>query len=194
MGRGIEFDYDKAIDKATRLFWKTGYSNTSLRDLLKVMNIGEGSFYNTVKSKKNLYLECLKHYRATVMSQRETALFSQTSAKLGVRALFKTVLDQMDDPKRPGLCLMAGSISRDVLDEKEIREYIVGEGMASGGRFVELLRSAQEAGELPKQFKPAIVAQIIGTYIQGMSRAALISYDRQRIERQVEVLLTGLGL
>jgi len=78
MGRGIEFDYDKAIDKATRLFWKTGYSNTSLRDLLKVMNIGEGSFYNTVKSKKNLYLECLKHYGATVMSQRETALFSQS--------------------------------------------------------------------------------------------------------------------
>ena len=194
MGRGIEFDYDKAIDKATRLFWKTGYSNTSLRDLLKVMNIGEGSFYNTVKSKKNLYLECLKYYRATVMSRRETALFSQTSAKLGVRALFKTVLDEMDDPKRPGLCLMAGSISRDVLDAKEIREYIVGEGVASEGRFVELLRSAQEAGELPKQFKPAVVAQIIGTYIQGMSRAALISYDRQMIERQVEVLLTGLGL
>ena len=194
MGRGIEFDYDKTIARATGLFWKTGYSNTSLRDLLKVMNIGEGSFYNTVKSKKNLYLECLKHYRATVMSQRETALFSQTSAKLGVRALFKTVLDQMDDPKRPGLCLMAGSISRDVLDEKEIREYIVGEGVASGGRFVELLRSAQEAGELPKEFEPAVVAQIIGTYIQGMSRAALISYDRQRIERQVEVLLTGLGL
>src|SRR5215471_3814182 len=194
MGRGIEFDYDKAIDRATRVFWKTGYSNTSLRDLLKAMKIGEGSFYNTVKSKKNLYLECLKHYRATAMRQRETALFSQTSAKLGVRALFKTVLDQMDDPKRPGLCLMAASISRAVLDEKEIREYIVGEGAASGGRFVELLRSAQEAGELPKEFEPAVVAQIVGTYIQGMSRAALISYDRQSIERQVEVLLTGLGL
>lgn len=194
MGRRIEFDYDKAIARATRLFWKTGYSNTSLRDLLKVMNIGEGSFYNTVKSKRNLYLECLKHYRVTVLSQRETALFSQTSAKLGVRALFKTVLDQMDDPKRPGLCLMAGSMSRDVLDEKEIREYIVGESVAAGGRFVALLRSAQQAGELPKEFEPAVVAQIIGTYIHGMSRAALISYDRQRIERQVEVLLTGLGL
>jgi TetR/AcrR family transcriptional regulator, transcriptional repressor for nem operon len=110
MGRGIEFDYDKAIDRATRVFWKTGYSNTSLRDLLRAMKIGEGSFYNTVKSKKNLYLECLKHYRATVINERHTALFSQKSAKLGVRALFKTVLDQMDDPKRPGLCLMAGSL------------------------------------------------------------------------------------
>jgi len=194
MGRGIEFDYDKAIDRATRVFWKTGYSNTSLRDLLRAMKIGEGSFYNTVKSKKNLYLECLKHYRATVINERHTALFSQKSAKLGVRALFKTVLDQMDDPKRPGLCLMAGSLSRDVLDEKDIREYIVGESAASGGRFIGLLKSAQESGELPKELDPTAVVQIILTYIQGMSRAAQISYDRQRIERQVEVLLKGLGL
>ena len=194
MGRGIEFDYDKAIDRATRVFWKTGYSNTSLRDLLRAMKIGEGSFYNTVKSKKNLYLECLKHYRATVINERHTALFSQKSAKLGVRALFKTVLDQMDDPKRPGLCLMAGSLSRDVLDEKDLREYIVGESAASGGRFIGLLKSAQESGELSKELDPTAVAQIILTYIQGMSRAAQISYDRQRIERQVEVLLKGLGL
>ena len=194
MGRGIGFDYDKAIDRATRVFWKTGYSNTSLRDLLKAMKIGEGSFYNTLKSKKNLYLQCLKHYRATVINERQTALFSQKSVKLGIRALFKTVLDQMDDPKRPGLCLMAGSLSRDVLDEKDLREYIVGEGAASGGRFIELLKSAQESGELPRELDPTAVAQIIMTYVQGMSRAALISYDRQRIERQVEVLLKGLGL
>ena len=194
MGRGIEFDYDKAIDRATRVFWKTGYSNTSLRDLLRAMKIGEGSFYNTVKSKKNLYLECLKHYRATVINERHTALFSQKSAKLGVRALFKTVLDQMDDPKRPGLCLMAGSLSRDVLDEKDLREYIVGESAASGGSFIGLLKSAQESGELSKELDPTAVAQIILTYIHGMSRAAQISYDRQRIERQVEVLLKGLGL
>src|SRR5258705_4676357 len=151
MGRGIEFDYDKAIARATRLFWKTGYSNTSLRDLLKVMNIGEGSFYNTVKSKKNLYLECLKHYGATVMSQRETALFSQTSAKLGVRALFKTVLDQMDDPKRPGLCLMAGKIFPAVRDEKKNRECILGEGGASGGPLVGLLRSPRERRRPPQE-------------------------------------------
>jgi TetR/AcrR family transcriptional repressor of nem operon len=194
MGRGIEFDYGKAIDRATRVFWKTGYSNTSLRDLLRAMKIGEGSFYNTVKSKKNLYLECLKHYRATVINERHTALFSQKSAKLGVRALFKTVLDQMDDPRRPGLCLMAGSLSRDVLDEKDLREYIVGESAASGGSFIGLLKSAQESGELPKELDPTAVVQIILTYIQGMSRAAQISYDRQRIERQVEVLLKGLGL
>ena len=81
MARALEFDYDKAIDKATRVFWKKGYSGTSLRDLLKAMGIGEGSFYNTLKSKKQLYLECLKRYNDTVGRRRGEALFSPSSAK-----------------------------------------------------------------------------------------------------------------
>ncbi|TMV50485.1 helix-turn-helix transcriptional regulator, partial [Thioclava sp. BHET1] len=46
MGRGISFDYDRAIDRATRQFWRTGYAGTSLRDLLAATGLGEGSFYN----------------------------------------------------------------------------------------------------------------------------------------------------
>ena len=103
MARPLEFDYDKAIDKATRVFWKNGYSGTSLRDLLKAIGIGEGSFYNTLKSKKQLYLECLKRYNDTVGRRRAAALFSPSSAKEGVRGLFRTVLDDLrrsTDPAR----------------------------------------------------------------------------------------------
>ena len=35
MARTLEFDYDTTLDRATRLFWKSGYAGTSLRDLLK---------------------------------------------------------------------------------------------------------------------------------------------------------------
>src|SRR5215813_5942952 len=87
LARALEFDYDKAIDKATRVFWKNGYSGTSLRDLLKAIGIGEGSFYNTLKSKKQLYLKCLKRYNNTVGRRRAEALFSPSSAKEGGRGL-----------------------------------------------------------------------------------------------------------
>jgi TetR/AcrR family transcriptional regulator, transcriptional repressor for nem operon len=70
MARTLEFDYTNALDKATRLFWKTGYAGTPLRDLLKSMGIGEGSFYNTLKSKQRAYLESLKYYNATVGHRR----------------------------------------------------------------------------------------------------------------------------
>src|SRR5204863_8906423 len=94
-------------------------------DLRKGMKIGEGSFYNTLQSKRNAYLECLKHYNATVGRQRSEAFFSAPTAALGMRALFKTVLDCLDDPNTPSrVCLMAGSITREVLAEPPLRKYV----------------------------------------------------------------------
>src|SRR5438046_10355033 len=95
----IEFDYDRAIDRATRLFWKKGYANASLRDLLAVMGIGAGSFYNTIGSQRRLYLECLKHYNDTVSRRRLNALLSKDSVQTGMRASSKTDLDELDDPQ-----------------------------------------------------------------------------------------------
>ena len=194
MARALEFDYDKAIDKATRIFWKKGYSETSLRDLLKAMGIGEGSFYNTLKSKKQLYLECLKHYNDTVGRRRATALFSPSSAKQGVRGLFKTVLDDLDDPKTPRVCLIARSVSSDVLAENDLKKFVQADMAVFVGAFAERLSSAKRAGEFPAAFDPDVVAQVIGTYLQGLFRTALLSYDRPQLERQVDLFLTSLGL
>jgi TetR/AcrR family transcriptional regulator, transcriptional repressor for nem operon len=195
MARTLEFDYTNAVDKATRVFWKTGYAGTSLRDLLRTMSIGEGSFYNTLKSKKHAYLESLKHYNATVGRQRGEAFFSAPTAKLGVRALFKAVLDCLDDPKAPSrLCLMAGSITREVLAESDLRKYVQQQMSMLAEGMTARLTTDQEGGLLPLDFDPRIVVPIIITYLQGMFRMALVSYDRPQFERQIDVFLTGLGL
>jgi TetR/AcrR family transcriptional repressor of nem operon len=194
VARALEFDYDKAIDKATRIFWKKGYSGTSLRDLLKGMRIGEGSFYNTLKSKKQLYVECLKHYNDTVGRRRFTALFSQASAKEGVRGLFRTVLDDLDDPRIPRVCLIARSVSSDILSETDLGELVQSDMAALFGAFSERLKFAKDTGELPPEFEPEVVGQIIGTYFQGLFRTALLCHDRPQLERQVDLFLTSIGL
>jgi TetR/AcrR family transcriptional repressor of nem operon len=195
MARTLEFDLENALEKATRLFWKSGYVGTSLRDLLKSMGIGEGSFYNTLKSKKHVYLESLKHYNATVGRQRGEALFSAPTAKLGVRALFQSVLDCLDDPKAPSrLCLMAGSLTREVLAESDLRKYVEQQMSMLAEGMIARLTADKESGLLPPDFEPQIVVPIIVTYLQGIFRMALVSYDRPTFEQQINVFLTGLGL
>ena len=195
MARTLEFDYTNALERATRAFWKAGYASTSLRDLLRSMRIGEGSFYNTLKSKKLAYLESLKHYNATVGRERGEALLSAPTGKLGVRALFQSVLDCLDDPKAPSrLCLMAGSITHEVLAEADLRKYIQQQITALQEGMAARLTADREAGLLPTDFDPQIVVPIIVTYLQGMFRIALLSYDRSQFERQIAVFLTGLGL
>jgi TetR/AcrR family transcriptional regulator, transcriptional repressor for nem operon len=194
LARALEFDYAGALERATQTFWRTGYANTSLRDLLKAMGIGEGSFYNTMKSKKNAYLECLKHYDATVSLRRVQAFASAPTAALGVRALFQTIFECLDDPAAPRVCLMAGALTPDVLAETELRTYIEDQVSSWTEQMVSRFEADKERGILPKSFDPQAVVHIIVTYIQGLWRVALVSYDRRKLQIQVDTFLTSLGL
>ena len=62
------------------------------------------------------------------------------------------------------------------------------------GAFSNRLKSAKDTGELPPQFEAEVVAQIIATYLQGLIRTALLSYDRSKLEQQADLFLTSLGL
>jgi TetR/AcrR family transcriptional regulator, transcriptional repressor for nem operon len=194
VGRRRAFDYDQAIDSATRLFWANGYATTSLRDLLEVMRIGEGSFYNTVKSKKNLYLQCLGHYNDTITRRRWEALLAESSIAEGVRAYFTAVLDDLDDPAIPSICLMAASLSTDVLAVEDLRSYVLNEVQTLQTALTGRLRDAVHDGELPANFDAETAAQIVVTYLQGLFRVVRVLSDRPELENQIEVLLTGLGL
>jgi TetR/AcrR family transcriptional repressor of nem operon len=190
----IEFDYARAVERATQLFWKKGYSKTSLRDLLKVMGIGEGSFYNTFRSKRRLYLECLKHYNDTVSRRRLHALLSPSSGKAGVRAFFKNVLDELDNPKIPSVCMLAGSLSSDVLAERELGRTVLSDMKDFSAAFQERLESAKQRGELPENFNATVGAQLLVTFLLGLFRVIRVLQNRSEVERQLEMLLTGLGL
>jgi TetR/AcrR family transcriptional repressor of nem operon len=195
MARAIAFDYDRALDRATWLFWKSGYAGTSLRDLLKIMDIGEGSFYNTLKSKKQLYLACVRRYEETEGRKRGQALMSASTASRGIHALFGMVLDCLDNPSTPSrLCMMAAMASEEVLSEPDLRK-LVEDGLGSfHARLVERLSQDRDEGRLPATLDPHVTASVVVTYLQGIWRMALVDYDRPRFERQIDAFLTALGL
>ncbi len=194
MGRKLEFNYERAVERATGVFWAKGYSAASMRDLLKAMRIGEGSFYHLFGSKNRLYLECLNHYNETVTRRRLEALDAERSVHKGIRNFFKGLIDDLDNPKRPHVCLMARSLSSDVLDEAEL-----GASVKSGMRFFEeritaRLEKAKRAGELPSSFQAEISAQIIFTFLQGYFRVVKVLKPREEMWRQIELLLDRLGV
>jgi TetR/AcrR family transcriptional regulator, transcriptional repressor for nem operon len=188
------FDYAGAINEATRLFWAKGYSNASLRALLKVMKIGEGSFYNSFKSKKHLYLLCLKHYHRSLTSKRWQVFAAEPSVRKAIRRFFAVVLDDLDDPKVPNVCLMAASLSNDVLSSRDLRKHVLDEMRTMQEMLFQRLQQAKAAGELPAAFDAAVAAEVVVTYLQGFYRVVRVLHDREHMERQIETLLKGLGL
>ena len=195
MAHVIAFDYGQAVDRAMGLFWHNGYAGTSLRELLRVMGIGEGSFYNSFKSKKRLYTACLDRYEETEGAKRGRALMSAATASQGIRALFGVVLDCLDDPQTPSrLCMMAAMVSEEVLADAELRRRVEEGTSKLVERIAERLDRDRAAGVLPDGLDPRATAMVISTYAQGLWRMAMVSYDRPRFEAQTDLFLTALGL
>ncbi|MFC0397480.1 TetR/AcrR family transcriptional regulator [Paraburkholderia rhizosphaerae] len=195
MGRKISFDYDRALDAATLLFWKNGYAETALRDLLEAMEIGEGSFYNTLKSKKNLYLLCLQRYQEKELHARVHALASAPTAALGIRAFFGRILDRLDNPNSPSrLCMFAAMAEEEVLAEPDLRKRAEKGLDDVRTLFLARLTHDRDEGVLAPSLNPPVVAAVITTYLQGLWRMALVGYDRGGFEQQIETFLSGMGL
>jgi TetR/AcrR family transcriptional regulator, transcriptional repressor for nem operon len=189
-----QFDYNEVMTAATRQFWAKGYSNTSLRGLLGAMKIGEGSFYNTFRSKQHLYRLCLRHYHEQLTRRRWEVFAGEPSVRKAIRLFYAAVLDDLDDPKVPNVCLMAASLSSDVLSSRELRTYVLREMKTMQQMLERRFEQAKASGELPAVFDCAVAAQIIVTYLQGFYRVVRVLNDRPQMERQIEVLLRGLGL
>ena len=60
MARPKEFDRDSALRKAIRLFSQQGFAATSTDDLMRAMDVGRRSMYDTFGDKRALFLKALE--------------------------------------------------------------------------------------------------------------------------------------
>ena len=194
MGRKLEFDYERAVERATKVFWAKGYSAASMRDLLGAMGIGEGSFYHLFGSKNRLYLQCLRHYNDTVTRRRLESLETEPSVHKGLRNFFRGLMDDLDNPKRPYVCLMSRSLYSDVLQEAELASSVKSEMKLFEECLSARLEKAKAASELPSTFQAQISASIIFTFLQGYFRVVKVLKPREEMWEQIETLLTKMGL
>ena len=66
MGRHKEFDPDKAINDALLVFWRKGYFDASLKDLIEGTGVNNYGLYSVFGSKRGLFLEAFKRYSSEV--------------------------------------------------------------------------------------------------------------------------------
>lgn len=74
MARPREFDPNTVIEKAMHVFWKHGYQDASMPDLLEGMGLTRGSLYKAFKDKRSLYLKVLECYEGAAVKAGVAAL------------------------------------------------------------------------------------------------------------------------
>jgi AcrR family transcriptional regulator len=110
-GRPREFDEDKVLDAAMRVFWAKGYAATSIDDILQATGLSKPSLYAAFGGKAKLYRTVLGRFVGAIASAEIAALAdpAQPPGKALAASLKKTGQRLLRDDTPHG-CMVAGSI------------------------------------------------------------------------------------
>jgi TetR/AcrR family transcriptional regulator, transcriptional repressor for nem operon len=188
MARPKEFDPASALDKAMRLFWHSGYEDTSLEALMRKMGIARQSLYDTFGDKRSLYLKALAHYRDQTNSQMKKMLKEIPSVKDGFAKLLYGLAAETREQHGRGCLLLSANLQGDTRDAV-LRDFLQDNQVKVEAIFVEALRRAQTEGELATKEDPEAVARFFVVTIQGMRALARLTSDRKALEQVAQVAL-----
>src|ERR1700758_4336880 len=123
MARPKEFDPERALAKAMNLFWRLGYANTSLEELMREMGIARQSLYDTFGDKRALYLKAMAFYRERTNSSLRQSLISAPTVKEGFTRVLLGLVAETRDQHARGCLLLSANMERAV-DDEEIARFL----------------------------------------------------------------------
>jgi TetR/AcrR family transcriptional regulator, transcriptional repressor for nem operon len=167
IGRPKNFDQQVALQAATHLFWRRGYTATSLDDLLGVMSLSKSSFYAEFKSKEALYRTCLKGYQQLIVSHLDQTRSASSSLRDFLDAVFQEAIDDATsgDPKG---CLIVNSAVEFGQHRKQFTEDVRLALEAVQKALEAAIQMAIRNGEFATPSSPKLLAKAITTLMSGV--------------------------
>lgn len=193
MARTKNFDEIKALESAMLLFWKKGYSATSMKELEKVMGLTITSIYNAFGNKRALFEKALNYYLQHILNKFIESLDNADSPENALKAVMMEVIHLHFNPSCPGGCLVVFSILENEQHDDRIRNILSSALNLLRERIVQRLESDQEKGRVASGIDCHSIANHITALITGMTTMAKADFAKNELERlinnAVELLL-----
>jgi AcrR family transcriptional regulator len=151
------------------VFWKQGYHDTSLDDLLEAMGIQRGSFYNTFRSKKQTYLRAIDRYADFMANGGPYTHAAQMEPGFGaLTALANDYIDSVTSGTEPRGCFLVHVAKEHRGHDPAIRQAIIAGIEKMRGIVTRSVEAAQRDGDLPSDASPEHLALLFMAVAWGI--------------------------
>ncbi|WP_415881913.1 TetR/AcrR family transcriptional regulator [Neptuniibacter sp. QD72_48] len=192
MARPAEFDRTDVLEKAMNVFWRTGYSATSVTDLVNATKLKPGSLYGAFQSKRGLFLEVIDTYAARSLNRVSSVMEDAETPLKGIEQFFKCFCDDLVHDRLGKGCLMVNTMLELATEDDEIRERVGGYLSQVETYFTNALTQAQEQGLLDKQQSPEDLATYLMTNIWGLRVLSSKRPDQSKYDAVITNMLKAL--
>ncbi|WP_033214576.1 TetR/AcrR family transcriptional regulator [Kitasatospora phosalacinea] len=166
-GRPRAFDFDEALERAMRVFWRHGYEGTALSDLTAAMGVNRPSLYAAYGNKEALFLRCLERYHRGPARHAREAL-AEPTARAVAEHLLRGTVEVVTREEGPGCLLVHGALATG-----PGAEGVRAESAARRAAHREALRARFEqaalAGEFPPGTDPGVLADHLAALTYGLA-------------------------
>jgi AcrR family transcriptional regulator len=187
-GRPREFDTEKALAAALRVFWSKGYEGASMADLTEAMGITKPSLYAAFGNKEELFAKTLDLYERDKLAYVSQA-FKEPTARAVAEHLLRGSLDMLTGQGCPGGCLAVTNSVACGTEAQSVREQVLARAAVVKKALTERFEQAQREGDLPPHVDPQGLTAHLMAVLQGMSVQAGAGATRQELERLVSTSL-----
>jgi len=191
LGRPREFDREAALDAAMRLFWRKGFGDTSLEDLLKVMRLSKSSFYAAFKNKADVFRESMKHYCDLMLAEMGKKLLHAHSGRAFIEEVLSIALHEARE-KRANGCLIINSAAefgqrhstfcRDVRESLALFERL----------FQQAVLRGQSEGDITSKTDAATLGTYLCSSLGGLRTMAKVGTPPEKIQAVIPNILKAL--
>jgi TetR/AcrR family transcriptional repressor of nem operon len=186
------FSEEEALEKAMMIFWKKGYHDTSIQDLVDNLGINRASLYDTFGGKKKLFDSVFEYYRKSGNEGLREVLNSQDNVKETFRMIFRHVIEgDMADPDNKG-CLVANTTTELLPHDSELNSVITRHKESVEKIFYDFLLLGVERGELSVEKDLKTMASLLYTLLTGLRVTGKTRPDQKESMASVDAVLSLL--
>ena len=193
MPRSREFEPQQALQKAMTLFWRKGYLDTSLDDLVAETGVSRYGLYGAFGDKQALFLAALDHYRDTVVTHLLGAMEASDGSLADIRRYFTTLLEATSLPIGRLGCLICNTAVELAPLDGPLSGKVAAHLARMTNAFRNALNNARQRGDVPAELDVAAYADYLTGVALGLMTGARASLDRDVLRRFVDVALAALG-
>jgi len=167
-GRPREFDIDRALDGAIRVFSRRGYHATSVGDLTDAMELAQGSLYKAFKDKKAVFIATMERYRIMQTERFEAAVAGYNTGNERLRAGLMFYAERSHGGAGSDGCLVVGAAADLAALDDDIA-VVVERAVKARERIVaRLVAEGQKDGSVHSKADPDDLARAMLCMMYGM--------------------------
>ena len=192
-GRNRAFEKEDALLQAMEVFWRKGYSGTSVSDLTTAMGINKPSLYAAFGNKEALFVSAISRYaKEHGIPHFEKLLMPDQSLNQRLTAYLNSIAGMLTDEKLPGGCFVASSTCEagsSCLPQQAV-DSILQINQASIQGFTDFFENEKSKGSLSPDKSPEWLADYLLTLQFGL---AVMARNGAKMDRLKQVIQTGLS-